>query len=348
MSIEAMAWVLSGADVQTTTEMAVMIGLANHADAYGYHAFPSVRTLARYVKASERTVQRTLTTLSERGVIEEGDGSILDQFRIPANRRPVVWNLRMGVGRVLLNHPDLVDEDPESWGDNLAPLTSRGDIHDSSGVTPTSPKPYKREPSFLTNRRGAPSSPENKDSIRRVSTEPRPPRKRSGMRRVVSAEEGPDSGRVVGKRGTTEKAIRTHEARRAISRPNSGGGLAAEFGQRASEAGLSGPQEINGQALARNLTRWMHESNNPDSPDDIRAMMDEFFERPGGSEDYPLWRRFLSEAPKLRNTRRKTEPYDYQAAAERDRKWIEKAAASGDVRAQMELSGENRPWLKSS
>lgn len=349
-----MIWVLKQADFCSATEGLVLVGIANHADAYGQNAWPSTQTLMSYTRMSESTVRRTLRELEERGVLVRGEQSVNDHVR--ADRRPVVWDLPMGANRTVLARPDLgvesstdVQERPRGVKmtprspDNSSP---RGVKSSANGVSPVTGEPYKREPSFLTSQRGALSSPENPDSVQLVSSDKRPPRKRSGSLRNVVAEEGPDTGRVVGKRGSTERAIRTHEARRTISRPNSGGGLAAEFGQRASEAGISGPQEVNGAALARSLTRWMGDGNNPDTPERIRSMMDAFFEKPGGSEDYPLWRRFLSEAPKLRNTERKSEPYDYAAASEREHERIKRDAARGDIRAQMELSGENRPWLE--
>lgn len=353
MSVEAMVWALRCQLTETSTEAMVLVGLANHADAYGESSYPSASTLSVYAKCSDRTVYRILSALEERGVIARGNQKHVDYIR--ADRRPVVWDLPIGEmslanvpGHTRKSRPDTVT----GRGEDVRPVThdmtpvSRPDMGSEHDLSPVSEETSIREPSFLTSQRGALSSPENPDSVQLVSSDKRPPRKRTGSLRNVVADEGPGTGRVVGKRGSTERAIRTHAARRTISRPNSGGGLAAEFGQRASEAGISGPQEVNGPALARSLTRWMGDGNNPDTPERIRSMMDAFFEKPGGSEDYPLWRRFLSEAPKLRNTERKSEPYDYAAASEREHERIKRDAAHGDVRAQMELSGENRPWLE--
>lgn len=339
MSIEAINWALSMSAVENPTEAMTLLGLANHANKFGRGAWPSVSTLAEYVRVSDRTIHRTLRELELRGVIRRGNQDAVQNYR--GGYRSVVYDIPMGVGAPMRPPVNTDDEVCQS----VIAEDGRGDTGVAGGMTPVADEP-PREPPFLTSQRGALSSPENPDSVQLVSSDKRPPRKRSGSLRNVVAEEGPDTGRVVGKRGSTERAIRTHEARRTISRPNSGGGLAAEFGQRASEAGISGPQEVNGAALARSLTRWMGDGNNPDTPERIRSMMDAFFEKPGGSEDYPLWRRFLSEAPKLRNTERKSEPYDYAAASEREHERIKRDAARGDIRAQMELSGENRPWLE--
>lgn len=179
----------------------------------------------------------------------------------------------------------------------------------------------------------------------RVQPTSRPTKKSTGPRRIVPAEESPGTSRTVGIPTSTERVRHTKAAREAISRPDSGGGLAAEFGQRVSEAGLSGPQAVNGPALARRLTDWMQAPNNPDTPERIRAMFDRFFEKPGGSEDYPLWRRFLSDGPRLRSTERKAAPTDWAQAQVNHRQWLEERAAAGDIRAENALSGANRPWM---
>lgn len=336
-----MAWVLASAETQSTTEVAVMIGLANHADAYGYHAFPSVPTLARYVKASERTVQRTLTTLEERGLIEQGDDAILSSTRIPKNHWPVVWNLRMSSSGMLLEHPDLVGSGVTSRGDRLTPLDSRGDIHDNLGVTPTSPKPYVREPSLSYESAFAESEQPN-----HVVPLKRQPRRKSGQRRMEVPENSPvdSGGRTIGIPNATDRSRRVATERAAIARPNSGGGLARTFGILASQSGQSGPQQVNGAALARSLTAWMGDAQNPDTPEAIRVMMERFFASPRPRSDRPLWRQFLAEAPQLRSAVAKDAPIDYRAAEARDLEQARRDAARGDVRAQKLIDGEDKPW----
>lgn len=93
MSVEAIAWALNGAPLDSPNLVAVLVGLANHADAAGRGAAPSQRRLAHYARKRERTVREDLTALEALGIIRRGD-----QRRVaylPADRRPVVWDLAM-------------------------------------------------------------------------------------------------------------------------------------------------------------------------------------------------------------------------------------------------------------
>lgn len=65
-----MSWVIRHAPNDlTASEMLVLMMLAEHADAEGGHAFPSVETLARETRCSKSAVQRSLKRLVERSVI---------------------------------------------------------------------------------------------------------------------------------------------------------------------------------------------------------------------------------------------------------------------------------------
>src|SRR4051812_1749793 len=71
MSIEAVAWALTvpiGGNAKV-----ILIGIANHADAYGRNAWPSVDTLAAYAYCDRRTVQRNLRQLENAGLIAKAD-----------------------------------------------------------------------------------------------------------------------------------------------------------------------------------------------------------------------------------------------------------------------------------
>ena len=70
MSVEAITWALNlapvPADVHGKPNSAcafVLVGLANHADPDGTAAFPSVPTLVRYTRLSERTIRTALDRL---------------------------------------------------------------------------------------------------------------------------------------------------------------------------------------------------------------------------------------------------------------------------------------------
>lgn len=169
---------------------------------------------------------------------------------------------------------------------------------------------------------------------------------RSGMRRMEVPENSPvdSGGRTIGIPNATDRSRRVATERAAIARPNSGGGLARTFGILASQSGQSGPQQVNGAALARSLTAWMGDAQNPDTPEAIRVMMERFFASPRPRSDRPLWRQFLAEAPQLRSAVAKDAPIDYRAAEARDLEQARRDAARGDVRAQKLIDGEDKPW----
>lgn len=342
-----MVWVLSpAAEICVPAEGFLLIAIANYCNPYGHNAWPSVHTLANKTRMSESTVKRHLRELEDRGVLVRGDQQQVAHLR--ADRRPVVWDLAMGVDGSILDK-DYLANDIDSRGVNLNPRNRstqepRGVKSGSHGGSPVTYKPSEEPSQDLTSRL-APSELTGSTQPHRVTPTSRPPKKSTGPRRISPAEESPGTGRTVGIQTTTERVRHTKAARESISRPDSGGGLAAEFGQRAREAGLSGPQAVNGPALARSLTAWMRADNNPDTPERIRSMFDRFFAKPGGNEDYPLWRRFLSDGPRLRSTERKVEPTDWAQAQVNQQKWLEDRAAAGDIRAENALSGANRPWM---
>jgi hypothetical protein len=68
-----MAWVLDFSPVKVSSDRLVLLSLANHADALGRKAYPSVAQIAREVKKDERTVQRALNRLKDGGhITQEG------------------------------------------------------------------------------------------------------------------------------------------------------------------------------------------------------------------------------------------------------------------------------------
>ena len=89
MSIEAIAKTLHTTAPDPRSKL-VLLGLANHADSHGGHAWPSVATLAAYADCSERTVQRCLRTLEDEGLIVRADWQP-DHIRI--DRRPVCYQI---------------------------------------------------------------------------------------------------------------------------------------------------------------------------------------------------------------------------------------------------------------
>jgi DNA-binding transcriptional MocR family regulator len=75
MSIQAVSWVLKHSEAQLGARL-VLISIANHADADGSNAFPSVGSIAAETRMSERQVQRAICTLERQGhlTVRRGEG----------------------------------------------------------------------------------------------------------------------------------------------------------------------------------------------------------------------------------------------------------------------------------
>lgn len=98
MSIEAISWALNAApiprDRRDASSLAmVLVGLANHADTDGRNAFPSLATLARYTRLSERSIRYALRTLEDLDLIRGSDPEIVAAHVKRADRRPNGYDL---------------------------------------------------------------------------------------------------------------------------------------------------------------------------------------------------------------------------------------------------------------
>lgn len=130
MTLMTMVWALKQAPIPDGEPIAhlVLIGLADHAHDDGTEARPSVATLARYARCSPRTVQNKLRVLVDAGLIRRGDQQTV--AHLPANRRPVVYDLNVGVQEV---HP--------STGSGVNSRTAWGAQPGSPGVNVRADKP---------------------------------------------------------------------------------------------------------------------------------------------------------------------------------------------------------------
>lgn len=91
MSVKALHWALTEAPVDDPTEALVLVALADNAHDDGRNAWPSQATLARKARVTDRTVRRILSKLESEQLISRGDQRLVEH--LPADRRPVVWNL---------------------------------------------------------------------------------------------------------------------------------------------------------------------------------------------------------------------------------------------------------------
>lgn len=169
MSVQAITWALDRAPDVPPHLVSLLIGLANHASDDGTGSYPGQNTLARYTRKDARAVRRDLQSLEELGLIRRGDQR--RALHLPADRRPVVWDLAMDLtrepaprgphpsGRPPKNGgtptPSRSDPPPEREGPQTPPLPGTGGSTGPNGGVPT---PY--EPS-LNQRTTPPSPPEN-------------------------------------------------------------------------------------------------------------------------------------------------------------------------------------------
>lgn len=106
MSVEAIAWALNHAPVQSPVSKLVLIALANHARPDGSSAFPSVSTICRYTCLSERSVRQHLDNLEKQGVIRRCDQRIVAAYIDRTDRRPVGYDIVMnGVQEMQVAQP---------------------------------------------------------------------------------------------------------------------------------------------------------------------------------------------------------------------------------------------------
>lgn len=124
MSLRVMHWALNQAPVKEPVKVLILVAMAERANDDGTDVWQAVGTIAEKARVSVRTVQREMKELEAAGLITRGDQSRV--AHLPANRRPVVWDIVM--------YPR---------GDKLAPQneigvtdeTPRGDNGDTLGVT---------------------------------------------------------------------------------------------------------------------------------------------------------------------------------------------------------------------
>jgi hypothetical protein len=130
-----MVWVLHSSPTSGTDKV-LLLGIANHADADGHNAWPSVATLARYANLEPRGVKKALRRLEEQGhiLIAENRGGNADTR---SDRRPNRYTVVMNA--VSAGTPRKVN--------GVSPSTERGVLQDRNGVSHRTPEP-SLEPSL--------------------------------------------------------------------------------------------------------------------------------------------------------------------------------------------------------
>ncbi|MCT8506165.1 helix-turn-helix domain-containing protein [Chromohalobacter moromii] len=157
MSVEATSWALQQQAITDPAARAVLFGLANHANHEGRHAFPSVDLLCRYTGLGRRTVIAKLKRLQDEGLIRKGNQKVAAAIIDRADRRPVVYDLALGVGIESIDIGDEQSPDvPESRDAENAPRENEPGAADApregDGVQMTTPRGARAAPeTSLTN-----------------------------------------------------------------------------------------------------------------------------------------------------------------------------------------------------
>jgi hypothetical protein len=166
VSIESISWALNHAPIprdrrDASSLPSVLIGLANHADPFGRNAFPSLSTLTRYTRLSERSVRYAIRALEELELIRPSDPEIVAAYVKRADRRPNGYDLAMertespvdNSGREGQTLPPV-----DQHGGQTAPV--RGAKNDATGGS-ACPRSFPNRPK----NRPAPSAPGGRSAI---------------------------------------------------------------------------------------------------------------------------------------------------------------------------------------
>ncbi|MDG4783209.1 hypothetical protein O7614_26470 [Micromonospora sp. WMMD961] len=141
MSVEALTWAFNEAPDVRKCCVPVLLGLANHAHANGKGAYPGQKLLAHYARKTVRATQDCLKHLLEDKLIARGDQRHVAY--IPADRRPVVYNLAMHRKREV--PVDLLPEaEPVSGKAAAVPDMHEEPVQEPAGEPEVEPAPPAR------------------------------------------------------------------------------------------------------------------------------------------------------------------------------------------------------------
>jgi len=154
VSVEAISWALNLAPVladrggqPSSACKFVLVGLANHAGPDGAGAFPSVATLVRYTRLSERTVRTCLDRPQAAGIILPCDPDIVATRIKRADRRPQGWDLSLSLVRGDLDDATVavLEHQRPGRGGRLGAAAQPDDDGQADGVQSPHPVPTGSE-----------------------------------------------------------------------------------------------------------------------------------------------------------------------------------------------------------
>ena len=93
MSFEPILWAMKDAPTADVEEWAVLCVMAESGDEDGCNAYQSTATIARRARLSERTVQRRIDAMEERGLVVRGDQEYPLLLTIPEAKRRTNYDL---------------------------------------------------------------------------------------------------------------------------------------------------------------------------------------------------------------------------------------------------------------
>ncbi|ROP40725.1 helix-turn-helix domain-containing protein [Saccharothrix texasensis] len=165
MSLEAITWALNRAPIprdrrDASSLAVVLLGLANHADPQGRNAFPSLSTLVRYTRLSERSVRYAVRSLEGLELIRPSDPVIVAAYIKRTDRRPNGYDL--AVERV-----EAVDNSGNE-GQGLPPADQHGGQTQPRGGQTTTQRGASTAPEPSLNHpknRPSPSAPGGRSAV---------------------------------------------------------------------------------------------------------------------------------------------------------------------------------------
>jgi hypothetical protein len=141
MSIRLMAQVWEDARVRSQAELLVLLALADHARDDGL-CWPSMCTIAKKARIEERSAQRIVRRLIEKGLIElVSKGGCIAGHNTPNHYRVMVGESKQSLGPAY-SHPGMTVSRGVG-GDRKSP---RGDTEDTDGVTTGHPNHHTEPP----------------------------------------------------------------------------------------------------------------------------------------------------------------------------------------------------------
>jgi hypothetical protein len=121
MSLDPILWALKDAPVANVEERMILTFMAEAADDDGCNSHQSQQTIAKLSMLADRTVRKRLKDMEDRKLIARGDQTVSTLMRIPADRRPVNYDLMI----------------PHTWFSNIRRINEYRENRGRPPITPS-------------------------------------------------------------------------------------------------------------------------------------------------------------------------------------------------------------------